>query len=278
MEALTSHTSSVLTVLSVAQLPVTLPEVDLPQEVLVDLVDLVLWLEEVVLVVFLVDLVVLLVERASVALPAVSAVWLVEVALVVLVVSAPWPVVLVALAVLPQVSVDLEVLVDQAAVRLMHQARQEHQARLEHQEMHPVAVLSVAHLQVASTLSKHCQIHIADGGLGYATNPFGSLGSLGSLTGAVGGSVASNDVTGNTGCKDVTFIFARGYVKLLSNNHWLKPLILSSQYHWNRHSRLHRWTWSRLRSRQRYWLLRCPRSRLPSWRRRKRQHGSLRRP
>jgi hypothetical protein len=42
MEALTSHTSSVLTVLSVAQLPVTLPEVDLPQEVLVDLVDLVL--------------------------------------------------------------------------------------------------------------------------------------------------------------------------------------------------------------------------------------------
>ncbi|KAH0000569.1 cutinase, partial [Aureobasidium melanogenum] len=48
---------------------------------------------------------------------------------------------------------------------------------------------------------------------GTATSGFGSLGSLSSLTGAAG-AVPSNDVTGNTGCKKVTFIFARGTTEM----------------------------------------------------------------
>lgn len=78
------------------------------------------------------------------------------------------------------------------------------------------------HLQVANIPSRKLEYTslIVDTGsagssdsssTGTATSGFGSLGSLGSLTGAAG-AVASNDVTGNTGCKKVTFIFARGYV------------------------------------------------------------------
>jgi hypothetical protein len=126
----------------------------------VDLVDLVPWPEEVVLVVFLVDLVVFLVEVDSVVLPAVLVVLAVEAALdsVDLVVSAAWPVALVpvvsvALVVLLPDLVVLEVSEHQAVAPQMPQAQLEHQARLA--QMPPAAVL---HLQVASTLSKHCEI------------------------------------------------------------------------------------------------------------------------
>jgi hypothetical protein len=79
------------------------------------------------------------------------------------------------------------------------------------------------HLQVASIPSRKRQYTSLIGDIGSAgssdssstgtaTSGFGSLGSLSSLTGAAG-AVPSNDVTGNTGCKKVTFIFARGYVK-----------------------------------------------------------------